>query len=303
IDGDERYQIRGRVPERRLTENYFTLWDTEMNTVGELSGDDLALDSERRFTITVDRDAAAGRPNHIRSSPKAREFFIRDVLLDWEADEPNELSVVRLGDPPRHAAKSVEEQAEAASSMMRAYVDHSLRWNRQALDKPANELSFTIDRETDGALQNQLYLMGHFDLSDGEALVLTVNTGGAKYFIAPITNLWSTTNEIVHRTGSLNLSQSVADPDGGYSYVLSVRDPGVYNWLDPSDMHEGILTLRWAEFAGGRPTPEAGVTSRVLPVSELRGALPESTRFVSENERCQQLDARARSYAWRLAER
>ncbi|MBW2270498.1 MAG: hypothetical protein JRH16_18185, partial [Deltaproteobacteria bacterium] len=88
IDGDERYQIRGRVPERRLTENYFTLWDTELNTVGELSGDDLALDSERRFTITVDRDQAAGRPNHIRSSPKAREFFIRDVLLDWEADEP-----------------------------------------------------------------------------------------------------------------------------------------------------------------------------------------------------------------------
>ena len=51
ISGSERYVIRGRVAERRLTENYFTLWDEKMNTIDVLSGHDLVLDGDRRFTI------------------------------------------------------------------------------------------------------------------------------------------------------------------------------------------------------------------------------------------------------------
>jgi hypothetical protein len=217
IDGEERYVIRGRVPERRLTENHFTLWDAAMNTVDTLSGNDLVLGEDRRFEITVDADPANGRPNHIRSSPAAREFFIRDVLLDWERDEPNELSIERLGDAPKRPARSDAEQIEATIALMRAWVENSLRWNRQALDEPPNSLSFTIDRETDGALRNQLYVMGYFDLADDEAMILDVHTGGARYFIAPITNLWGTSNEIVHRTSCLNSHQSDANPDGTLS--------------------------------------------------------------------------------------
>jgi hypothetical protein len=65
-----------------MTENYFTLWDEKMNTVDVLSGGDLVLEPDRRFTITVDSDPANGRPNHIRSAPEAHEFYIRDVILD-----------------------------------------------------------------------------------------------------------------------------------------------------------------------------------------------------------------------------
>ena len=57
-------------------------------------------DADRRFTITVDGEPAGGRPNHVRSSPAAHEFYIRDVLLDWERDRVNELSIERLGPPP-----------------------------------------------------------------------------------------------------------------------------------------------------------------------------------------------------------
>ncbi|MBW2424674.1 MAG: hypothetical protein JRG86_10520 [Deltaproteobacteria bacterium] len=300
IDGAERYVIRGRVAERRLTENHFTLWDAAMNTVDTLSGNDLVLGEDRRFEITVDADPANGRPNHIRSSPAAREFFIRDVLLDWARDEPNELSIERLGDVPRMPARSDAEQIEATLALMRAWVENSLRWNRQALDESPNSLSFTIDRETDGALRNQLYVMGYFDLADDEAMILDVHTGGARYFIAPITNLWGTSNEIVHRTSCLNSHQSAANPDGTLSYVVSLEDPGVHNWLDPCDMRDGFLTLRWAEFPGGTPSAQVRVESRVVPHGRLREELPRTTRWVTPEERRAQLAERARSYAWRL---
>jgi hypothetical protein len=303
IDGRARYRIRGRVAERRLTENYFALWDRQMNSVAVFDGRDLVLAPDRSFEISVDADPADGRPNHIRSSPEAHEFYIRDVILDWGRDRPNQLEVERLGGPPRNPPRGPDEQAELAARFMRSYADHTVRWNQQALQHPANAFAFTIDRDSDGALRNQLYVLGHFRLGDDEALVVDVHLGGAAYFIAPITNLWGTTNDIVHRTASLNKAQAHPNPDGTCTFVVSVDDPGVHNWVDPCDMHEGILTLRWAEFPGGRPSREVAARSRVVPLATLRDALPPDTRFATPAERKQQQAERARSYAWRLLDR
>jgi len=299
IDGSERYRISGRVAKRRLSENYFNLWDANMHTVAVLDGKTLDVDADGSFSIDVDADPPAGRRNHIRSTATAHEFYIRDVILHWAEDRANELRVEKLG-APKTPPRSESEQAELAARFMRAYADNTVRWNDQALGKPPNTLEFKIDRDTDGALGNQLYLLGHFRLRDGEALLVDVNLGGAAYFIAPITNLWGTTNDVANRTASLNRAQSVANPDGTLSYVISVEDPGVHNWVDPCDMHEGILTLRWAEFPSGRPGPEVGARSRVVPIASLRRELPEGTRFVGTEERRRQREERARAYAWRL---
>jgi len=141
--------------------------------------------------------------------------------------------------------------------------------------------------------------MGKFELADDEALVLDVHLGGAKYFIAPITNIWGTTNEIVRRTGSLNSAQSKPNGDGTYTFVVSTPDPGIYNWIDPDGMREGLMTLRWAEFDGGRPSPQLGVKSRIVKLAELPRAVPKDA-FVTPDGRRSQLAERAASYAWRL---
>jgi hypothetical protein len=302
ISGDERYRITGRVAESRMPENYFTLWDKDLNTVDVLNGSLLELDADRRFSITVDSDPAAGRPNHVRSSPQAHEFYIRDVLQNWAIDQPNELAIERLGAPPVKPALSLDAQAELTAEFMLRYADNTLRWNRQAYDKPVNELEFKIDRDSDGALRNQIYILGHFALEDDQALVLDVHLGGADYFVAPITNCWGTTNEVMSRTGSLNRRQSEANSDGTLTFVLSRRDPGVANWLDPSGLHEGILTLRWAEFASGRPSAEVGATSRVVPLAKLDDVLPAETRRLTPAERAAQCQARAAAYRSRLPE-
>ena len=88
ISGDERYEIHGRVGANRMTENYFTLWDANMGTVAVLNGRTMEVDSDGSFTITVDSAPADGRPNHVQTTPEAHEFYIRDVLLDRERDDP-----------------------------------------------------------------------------------------------------------------------------------------------------------------------------------------------------------------------
>src|SRR5215468_1438396 len=225
ISGGERYEIRGRVPEHRLTENYFTLWDANMNSIDVLDGKRLVLDAARRFTITVDGEPANGRSNHVCSTPAAHEFYIRDVMLDWERDRANELSVVRLGPPPARPPFTEAEQVKRAAAYMWKWAKSSDRWNAQSADKPVNKLEFVIDRQTDGALRNQVYILGRFQVSDEEALIVNVALGGAEYFVCPVTNLWGTTNDVVHRTGSLNRAQSQPNRDGTYTYVLSASDP------------------------------------------------------------------------------
>lgn len=302
IDGAERYMIRGRVPNPRLTENYFTLWNAHMGTVDVLDGKTLVTDAEGRFEIAVDSDEKGDRANHIRSSPEAVEFYIRDVIADWARERPNELSIERLGGAPPTPERSFAEKVANAQAMLVRNIDNTMRWNAQALNKPANGFDFTIDRDSDGALRNQLYIMGHFDLADDEALVIEIGLGGADYFLAPITNIWGTTNDIVNRTSSLNLTQAARGAGDGLTFVVSRRDPGVWNWLDPCDMPEGLLTLRWAEFKDGRPGDGFGAKSRVVRFDELDAALPRDMRRVTPEQRRAQLEERAKSYSWRIEE-
>lgn len=301
ISGEERYEIRGRVFHRRMVENYFTLWDPNMQTVGLLSGKDLMVDEQGFFTITVDSDPANGRVNHIQSCPEAHEFYIRDVIFNWAEDRANELSVVRLGDHPVREPFSEQQQMSRVAEYMRKWASNTVRWNNQALHKPANDFSFTIDRDSDGALRNQIYIMGHFHLPDSDSvLILDIDMGGADYFIAPVTNVWGTSNEIRSRNGSLNKTQLQANRDGTYTLALAVDDPGIRNWLDPDGMREGILTLRWAEFDSGRPLPTLGVSSRLVSRSALASDIPDSVSRIDAEQRAGALQKRDRSYQWRL---
>ena len=302
ISGQERYEIRGRVGGQRMTENYFTLWDDTMGTEGLLNGHDLVTEADGSFVISVDADVAGGRPNHVQSTDRAHEFYIRDVLLDWGGDDPNWLEIVRLGPPPSTAPLTLDEQARRTAEYMKKFADFSHGLSKgMTMGKP-NRFHLAYSADKGGALRNQVYVGGHFVLEDDEAFVIDLNDGGAKYFTVPISNVWGTTMGIMDRTGSLNKAQSEPNPDGTWTYVLSNADPGVHNWVDPCGLSSGILTLRMAEFPDGRPTEALSASGHVVKLSELESALPPGTREISAGERATQLARRAAAYTRRLPE-
>jgi hypothetical protein len=302
ISGAERYEIRGRVGAHRMTENYFTLWDDSMGTEGLLNGQDLVTGSDGSFVITVDADPAGDRPNHVQSTPAAHEFYIRDVLLDWGADDPNWLEVVRLGPTPSAPPLDRDQLAQRAAEYMEKFADFSYGLSGGMTRGRPNRFHLAYSADQGGALRNQVYVGGHFQLEDDEAFVIDVNDGGARYFTVPISNVWGTTMGIADRTGSLNKAQSEPNADGTWTYVLANQDPGVHNWLDPSGLTEGILTLRMAEFPDQRPTEGLAASGQVVKVADLESVLPAGTREVSAAERAAQLAGRAAAYRRRLPE-
>ncbi|TPG33251.1 hypothetical protein [Mycobacterium hodleri] len=303
ISGDERYEIRGRVGENRMTENYFTLWDANMGTVAVLNGRTMEVETDGSFTITVDADPAGDRPNHVQSTPAAHEFYIRDVLLNWDRDDPNHLSVQRLGAPADYSrpARTLDEQADATVAMMAHFANFTGKLSHGVYKMAPNDFNLAWSADKVGAMRNQVYVMGRFDLQPGEVFVVDVSDGGAEYFTVPLSNIWGTTLDIVDRTGSLNKSQSVPNDDGTYTYVISPTDPGVANWIDSDGLTEGILTLRMAEFGEDGPKEDLGARGRVVEFDDLERDVP-TLRRVSERERATELAERRKAYLRRLPE-
>ena len=272
------------------------------SAVAVLNGRTMNVDADGSFTITVDSAPANGRPNHVQSTPEAHEFYIRDVLLHWDRDDPNHLAVQRLGDEPDIAARTLDEQADATAAMMAHFADFTGKLSHGIYKMPANHFDLAWSADKVGAMRNQVYVMGRFDLNPGEAFVVDVSDGGAEYFTVPLSNIWGTTLDICDRTGSLNKAQSVPNDDGTYTYVISPTDPGVANWIDSDGLREGILTLRMAEFAGHGPREDLGAHGRVVPLDELEKAVP-TLRRVSAQQRATELAERRAAYLRRLPER
>ena len=301
ISGDERYEIHGRVGKNRMTENYFTLWDAHMGTVDVLNGRTMQVDSDGSFTITVDAEPANGQPNHVRATAEAHEFYIRDVLLDWGRDDPNHFEVQRLGGPPGTPARTLDEQAEATAAMMAYFADFTGKLSHGVYKMAPNHFNLAWSADKVGAMRNQVYVMGRFDLAEDEAFVVDVSDGCAEYFTVPLSNIWGTTLDIVDRTGSLNKAQSAANDDGTYTYVISPVDPGVTNWIDSDGLREGILTLRMAEFGEAGPREDLGARGRVVTLDRLDAEVPHLPR-VNSAQRTAQLADRRTSYLRRLPE-
>ncbi len=301
ISGDERYEIRGRVGENRMTENYFTLWDANMGTVDVLNGRTMNVDSDGSFTITVDSEPAGSRPNHVQSTPAAHEFYIRDVLLNWDRDDPNHLEVERIGGAPAVPARTLDEQAEATAEMMAYFANFTGKLSHGIYKMPSNHFNLAWSADKVGAMRNQVYVMGRFELLPDEAFVVDVSDGGAEYFTVPLSNIWGTTLELVDRTGSLNKAQSVANEDSTYTYVIAATDPGCQNWIDTDGLNEGILTLRMAEFGGDGPKEDLGARGRVVKLDALDREAP-TLKPVSPADRAAELADRRSAYLRRLPE-
>lgn len=301
ISGHERYVIRGRVGEHRMTENYFTLWNSHMGTIDVVDGRRMEVADDGSYEITVDASAKNGRTNHITSTPEAHEFYIRDVLLDWANDEPNHITVERLGGAPGTPALTLDEQAERTAAMMAHFADFTGKLSYGMSKSPANHFSLAWNSNQHGAMVGQVYVAGRFDLEPGQAFVVDVSDGGAEYFTVPLGNLWGTTLDIYGSTGSLNKAQSKANDDGTYTYVISPENPGVHNWIDSDGLREGFLTLRMAEFGPNGASEDLAATGRVIDLDDLDAELPHVAR-VTAAERAAQLAERQAGYLNRLPE-
>jgi hypothetical protein len=284
IDGQARFAVYGLAPEHKPVAFEFSVLDKDQVYLGNISGPDLTVGPDGRFTITVGPGAAEG-PNHIQTTPAAYQILIRDVLNDVATDRPYTLTVERL-DPPTAPPLTDDQIAERAGPVIQKYVDDIAVINSGVmLKRPVNQWDKPAIHSGAAFISTQAYSGCLYRLNNDEALVFTVTLGNAGYAVVPVNNVWGGCNDYLHHIGTLGTGRAKPNPDGSYTFVLSLTDPGIHNWVDPDGMREGLSIVRWIGFDKSRPQVDPTLDVKLTEMSMLDATLPFGTPRIDKVER------------------
>lgn len=260
---------------------------------------DIGTTADGSFRITIDPQPADGRPNHIQSTGDARIVWIRNSLNHWGVQNAQAMTVRRVAGPPSPPPMTEPQMAAQAAAILKGGTDWLLALMNHTFGHVAepNTLSKLFGRGGAWGYAAR----ANFRLADDEALVIALAPPGPNSYLGfQLTDPWQVSLEYITASGSLNNHQAVADPDGGYHFVISSKDPGVANWLDTSGLHEGGLLIRWQALPDVPDAVDLAIRGcGLVKLDALGSVVPHSSARISPREREQCKRERSRTYAHR----
>ncbi|MDN5894068.1 MAG: hypothetical protein L0H93_08575 [Nocardioides sp.] len=233
---------------------------------------------------------------------KGATLIVREVYDDWSTEERGQLSIQRLdtAGKPR-AALTTEQVAKRYGVAAKLLVGRIKTWfafpEWFTYKEPVNTL--TVPKSTPGGLASQFSSIGHYDLADDEAMVVTVPASQAPYQAIQIGSRWYVSTDYEHHQTSLTRAQSHVDPDGNLRYVVSARNPGLANWLESGGRHRGVMMLRWQRLSRSLAA-EDGPTVEVVPFTSLASRSDLDGQRVTGEEYAARIEARQVGIAARM---
>jgi len=235
---------------------------------------------------------------------KGSTLIVREVYDDWNAEERGRLRIQRLdtaGRPravltPERVARRYDVAAKLLTGRIRTWFAFP-EWF--TYKEPVNTL--TTPRATPGGLVSQFSSIGHYSLTDDQAMVVAVPVcTAAPYQAIQVGSRWYVSTDYEHHQTSLTRAQSHADPDGMLRYVISERDPGIVNWLETCGHSHGVTMLRWQRLSRDLDAPD-GPRVEVVPFDSLPDRVPElAAQRVTREQWATRIEARQVGIARRM---
>jgi hypothetical protein len=237
-------------------------------------------------------------PHYITLPAGSAMLLVREVYSDWALERRGSIQIHRAGRagaaPPAADPGTMAKRYRVAGKILLSRLRTFLAFPEWFyLNLPVNTL--TEPRPTPGGLATQFSAVGHYDLADDQAMIVTVPAAGhrvAPYQGIQLGSMWYISLDYINHQTSLTADQATVDRDGMLRFVISEQNPGVANWLERTGHSRGYVQLRWQRLAR-ELTAEDGPSAEVLPVSELPDRLP-----YYQEARCSQAE-----YAARIAAR
>lgn len=254
---------------------------------------DIAADGSFEFAYTAE--------------PGAKTMIVREVFNDWDTEERGTLTIERLDTLGRPAAPLTHDRLrrryDVAARMLIGSIQtwfafpHFFQYR-----EPANRP--TAPQSTPGGLSSQRSSIGHYDLAEDEALVITVpECADCSYQAIQIGSDWYVSTDYETHQTSLTKAQAQVDPDGLMRFVISEHPPGgpdapIANWLETTGHRTGPIMLRWQRLERDLG-PEDGPVAEVMPLVDVPSRVPHLTPLTPE-EYAARIAARQRSVARRM---
>lgn len=303
IDFGTRYEIRGQwIHPAPADHVYNVVGNPSMwNVLSQLEYAQLKVEADGTFVIGVGPDPGE-QANHILTKPGAQYLFIRDCRADWR-ERATALTIERL-DPPSRPSWNDQQIADRAAHIMLEDASAMYVWMRYFQNMIPNTVSVPFGTGDFGGLVAQSVSFADIKLADDEAFVLHVDPADAAFFDVQINDYWfHSIGDYVGRTASFNGAQSACNPDGTITYVVSIQDPGVHNWLDTNGVHEALLVQRWQRLPMHPGRRQPNISGELVKLRDLDFALPAGTPHLDSAGRRKQVADRIDTYNLRLVDR
>ena len=304
LDGAWRYELKGQYgefPTSQMNINVTLAADGQLrwgDAIATFTNRDIVADADGRFTVTMDKDPANGRPNHMQLVDGPLQLAIRDSHGDWR-QQATLFDLQVVGGPDKLRQPSDDELATDIASGMQDFVQFWVGFKNTFWNNPSpNQVIGPFGRPREGGWGTQA--VGRFQLADSQALVITTLSGGSDYTGFQISDPWMISPTPLHRTTSRNIAQCTANPDGTYTYVIALVDPGVANWIDTAGLHEGWFMLRWQNLGPDAVIEELVRDVTLVDLEDLDQVLREGTPRVTLEQRRDEILDRVAAHQSRL---
>jgi len=219
-------------------------------------------------------------PNRFRLGTGSSMLLVREVYSDWSAERRGTIGIRRAdragcAPPAMTSSEALAKRYRVAGKILLSRLRTFLAFPQWFyLAEPVNTM--TPPRPTPGGLATQFSSAGHYDLSDQEAMIVTVPAAGAgtaPYQGIQLGSMWYVSLDYLNHQTSLTADQARIDPDGMMRFVISEHDPGVANWLERTGHRRGYVQIRWQRLTRDL-TPDDGPEVAVVPHAEIGTRLP-----------------------------
>lgn len=306
INDDVEYVVTGRrgttadLSFQVLSGNY-----TAAHVPGSVTAfDDREIDiaPDGSFEVRFGPDESAGRRNYFTLAPGSSQLVVREVYSDW-SQQRGTIRIARADTtgtaPGPLTREAVEKRYARAGTALVSRVKTWLQFPEWFyLNLPVNTM--TEPRLTPGGLATQYSSVGHYELAEDEAIVITVPKADVPYQGFQLGSMWYISLDYVNHQTSLNVAQSQVDPDDHIRLVVSERNPGVANWIATIGHLRGYLQFRWQRVSR-ELTPDDGPRIEVVKFDEIHRTLPfHDSNKISPEDFAERIAARQAAVADRM---
>ncbi|CAG7581737.1 hypothetical protein SIM91_23605 [Rhodococcus opacus] len=306
INDDVEYVVTGRrgttadLSFQVLSGNY-----TAAHVPGSVTAfDDREIDiaPDGSFEVRFGPGESAGSRNYFTLAPGSSQLVVREVYSDW-SQQRGTIRIARADTtgtaPGPLTREAVEKRYARAGTALVSRVKTWLQFPEWFyLNLPVNTM--TEPRLTPGGLATQYSSVGHYELAEDEAIVITVPKADVPYQGFQLGSMWYISLDYVNHQTSLNVAQSQVDPDDHIRLVVSERNPGVANWIATIGHLRGYLQFRWQRVSR-ELTPGDGPRIEVVKFDEIHRTLPfHDSNKISPEDFAERIAARQAAVADRM---
>ena len=309
VRGDHTYRLRGNASSFDLvTINVYSGMlghtpVTDIRTISSIVSDDLDIDENGDFVLTLSAEPVEG--DWLRLEEDAYIVLVRRIVSDWEKTDEGLWEVLNLttlgkgspGATTESVARALDDAATQALALRELLtIVHRITFQ---LALSPNEISEPAETDPNLPMAEpfQAASRGYFKLEEDEALLIEAPVADCRYTNIQLANPWMESLDYASHQSSLNHRTAHVDADRRVRYVVSLRDPGVPNWLDTAGWSEGSLCARWT-YCSEYPTE---ISARLIKLAELDQHLPADTPRIDPGQRERIIAARQAAISRRYA--